>query len=117
MIDDEQDDTPIRDEQRQLDAETRLREEPNIDEVDMTGTITSSRLTSVTPDETMSEYAGSLPEDPMNLTSVSQYLNSVDEYESGARSEHLPVTPPEFDLDPDLQSLSPHLQTLQLNPH
>ena len=36
---DEQDDALIRDEKRQLDAETRLREEPDVDEVDMTGTI------------------------------------------------------------------------------
>ena len=27
----------------------------------------------------------------------------------------MPITPPEFDLDQDLQSLSPHLQTLQFN--
>lgn len=56
-----------------------------------------------------------MPEDPINLESISRYLNSVDDYEGGARSEHLPVMPPEFDLDPDLQSLSPHLQFLQLN--
>ena len=116
IINDEQDNALIRDEQRQLEAETRLCEEPNIDEVDITGTIASSRLTSVALDETMSEYAGSLPEDPINFASISRYLNSVDDYEGGARSERLPVTPPEFDLDPDLQSLSPHLQTLQLNP-
>ena len=82
----------------------------------MTGTIASSGLTSLGPDETMSEYAGSLPENPINLESITQYLNSLDDYEGGARSERLPVAPPEFDLDPDLQSLSPHLQFLQLNP-
>lgn len=82
----------------------------------MTGTIASSTLTSLDLDETLSEYAGSLPEDPINLESISRDLNSVDDYESGARSERLPVTPPEFDLDPDLQFLSPHLQVLQLNP-
>ncbi len=75
----------------------------------MTGTITSSALTSLDPNETMSEYAGNLLEDSINLESISRYLNSVDDYEGGARSEHLPVTPPEFDLDPDLQSLSLHL--------
>lgn len=55
VVDDEQDDALIRDEKRQLEAETCLREEPNIDEVDMTGTIASSALTSLDPDETMSE--------------------------------------------------------------
>ena len=71
VIDDEQDDALIRNKQRHLEAETRLCEEPNIDEVDMTGTIASSRLTSMAPDETMSEYAESLPEDPINLASIS----------------------------------------------
>ena len=59
----------------------------------------------------MSEYAGSLPEDLINLASIFQYLNSVDNYKGGARSERLPVTPPKFGLDPDFQSLSLHLQT------
>ena len=116
MVDDEQDDALIREEQRQLKAETRLHEEPNIEEVDMTGTIASFTLSSLDPDETLSEYAKSLLEKPINLESISRYLNSVDNYEGGARSERLPVTPPEFDLGPDLQSLSPHLQVLQLNP-
>ena len=35
VVDDEQDDSLIRDDQRQLDAETRLREEPDVDEVDI----------------------------------------------------------------------------------
>lgn len=64
----------------------------------------------------MSEYAGSLPGDPINLESITQYLNSVDEYESGKRSQVDPVTPPEFILDPELHSLSPHMESLQLNP-
>lgn len=67
-------------------------------------------MTSLGPDETMSEYAGSFPEDPINLESITQYLNAVDEYEGRVRSERLPVTHPEFYLDPDLQSLSPDLQ-------
>ncbi len=46
----------------------------------MTATAPSSRLTSLGPDETLSEYAGSLPGDPINLESITQYLNSVDEY-------------------------------------
>lgn len=60
----------------------------------------------------MSEYSGSLPGDPIN--SITQYLNSVDEYESGKRSQTEPVTPPGFILDPELQSLSPHMESLQL---
>ena len=112
MVNDEQDDALIRDKQRQLEAETCLCKKSNNDKVDMTGTIALSALTSLYPDETMSEYAESLPEDPINLESISRYLNSVDDYEGGARSEHLLVTPPEFDLDPDLQSLSPHLKFL-----
>ncbi|MCJ1342384.1 hypothetical protein MMC31_000566, partial [Peltigera leucophlebia] len=55
MVDDEQYDVLIRDEQRQLDAETRLRKELDVDEVDMTGTIASSGLTNLAPDETASE--------------------------------------------------------------
>ena len=116
VVDDEQENTLIRDEHRQLEAETRLCEEPNTDEVDMTGPIASSALTSFDPDETMSEYVGSLPKDAINLESISRYLSSVDDYKGGARLKRLPVMPPEFDLDPDLQSLSPHLQFLQLNP-
>ena len=69
----------------------------------MTGAIASSGLTNLGLDEAMSGYAGSLPEDPINLESISQYLNCVDD---GARSERLSVTPQEFCLDPDLQSLS-----------
>ncbi len=57
----------------------------------------------------MSEYAGSLPEYPINPESISQYLNSVDDYEDNAKSKRLLVTPPEFDLDSDFLSLSPHL--------
>lgn len=70
MIDNEQDDALIRDEQRQLEAKTRFREEPNIDKVDMTGTIALSTLTSLDLDEAMSEYAVSLPEDPINLSFI-----------------------------------------------
>ena len=36
---------------------------------------------------------------------ITQYPNSVDDSE-GVRSERLPVSPPEFFLDPDLQSIS-----------
>ncbi len=116
MIDHKQEDALIRDEQRQIETETCVREEPNIDKVDMTGTIASSTLINLDSDETMSEYSGSLPENPINLAPISRYLNSVDDYEGGARSEHLPVTSPEFYLDPELQSLASHLQFLQLNP-
>lgn len=78
----------------------------------MTASVPSSQLTSVGPDETFSEYAGSLPGDPINLKSITQYLNSVNKYESGRRSQAEPVTPPELILDPELQSLSPHLESL-----
>lgn len=47
---------------------------------------------------------------------ISRYQNSVDDCKGGAKSERLPVTPPEFDLDSVLQSLPPHLRFLQLNP-
>lgn len=50
----------------------------------------------------MNEYARSLPKDLMNFTFISQYLNSIDKYEDGARSECLLVTPPDFDIDPNL---------------
>lgn len=55
LIEDEQDDELITAEQRQLVAKTRLREELNIAEVDMTATVTSSELTSLGPYETLSE--------------------------------------------------------------
>lgn len=96
-------------EQRQQAAETHLREELNVAEVDMTATVPLSKFTSVGPDETLSEYAGSLPGDPINLESITQYLNSVDEYESARTSQAEPVTPPELILDPELQLLPPHL--------
>lgn len=68
-------------------------------------------------DKTMSKYVRSLSKDYINFASISRYLNFVDDYyEDSARSQRLPITPPEFDLDQDLQSLSPHPQTLQFNP-
>ena len=112
LIDDEQDDALIRDKQRHLEAETCLREEPNIDKADMTSPIASSKLTSLDPDATIREYSESLPDDLINLASISLFPNSVDDYESGVRSECLLVMPPKFDLYPELQSLSPHLQFL-----
>ncbi len=59
----------------------------------MTGTLASSGYTSLGLDE----HTGSLPEDPINLESITQYLNSVDNYEGSAKSERLLVTPPESD--------------------
>lgn len=44
-----------------------------------------------------------------------QQVGGVAAVKGGARSERLPVTRPEFDLDPDLQSLTPHLQSIKLN--
>lgn len=80
----------------------------------MTGTIASSTLTNLDPDEIMSEYAGSLPEDTISLASISRYLNSIDDYEGGARSERLLVTRPQFDTCNLF--LDPYLQFIQLNP-
>ncbi len=116
LIEDEQDDKLIAAEQLQLAAETCLPEEINVAEVDMTATVASSKLTSLDQDETLSEYARSLPGNPINLESITQYLNSVDEYESGRRSQVEPVTPSELILDLEHQSLSPHMESLQLNP-
>lgn len=44
----------------------------------------------------MSKYAGT--EDPINL-------EPINDYKGGASSEGSPVTPPEFELGPNLQSL------------
>lgn len=60
----------------------------------------------------MSDYAGSLPGDSFNLDSITQCLNSVDEYESSKRSQVEPVTLPGFILDPDLQLLSSPMESL-----
>ena len=116
LIKDEQNDELIAVEQLQLAAETRLRKKINVAEVDMTAIVASSELTSLDPDETSSEYSGSLPGEPINLESITQYLNFVHEYESGRRSQVKRVTPSELILDPELQSLSLHMESLQLNP-
>lgn len=116
FIEDEQDDELIAAEQGQLAAETLLREELNNEDVDKTATVLSSRLTSLGPDETLSEYAGRLPGDTINLESITQYLNSVNEYKSGKRSQVEPVTPLGFILDLKLPSLSAYMESLQLNP-
>ena len=68
------------------------------------------------PDETLSEYVGSLSNDSINLESITQYLYSVNEYESDKRSQIEPVIPPKLILDSELQLLSPYIQSLQLNP-
>lgn len=60
-------------------------------------------------------HDGSLPEDHINFVLISQFLNIIDNYEGGAKSEHLLVISLQFNLDPDLQSLFPHLLTLRLN--
>ncbi len=116
LIKDEQDDEFIAAEQPQPVAETHLREKMNVVDVYMTATVASSQLTSLNPDKTLSEYAGSLPGDPIHLESITEYLNSKDEYESGRRSQVEFVTPSELILDPELQSLPPHMESLQLNP-
>lgn len=66
-------------------------------------------------DKIMSEYIRSLPKDPINLASISQYLNFIDYYKASTRLKHLLVIFLEFNIDLDLQSLSPHLHFLQLN--
>ncbi len=116
LVEDEKDDKLIAAEQPQLAAETRLCKEINIAEVDMTATVASSELTSLDQDETLGEYVRSLPGDPINLESITKYLNSVEEYESGRRSQVGSFTPPELILDPELQSLSPQMEFVQLNP-
>ena len=68
----------------------------------MTAIVPSFWLTSLRLDETFSEYAGSLPGDPINLESITQYFISVDKYESGGSSQIEPVTPLELMLDPEL---------------
>lgn len=68
----------------------------------MTSTILSSQLASVGPDVTVSEYAESLPEDLIKFQSILQYLNFVDEYKSGRRSQAKRVTSSELILDPAL---------------
>ena len=82
----------------------------------MTATAPSSRLINLGPYETLSEYARSLPGNPINLEFITQYLNSVDEYKSGRKFQIELVTPPELILNPKLQLLSPNMQSLQLNP-
>ena len=116
LVEDKKDDKLIAAEQPQLAAETRLCEEINIAEVDMTATVALSELTSLDSDETLSEYVRSLPGDPINLESITKYLNSVEEYENGRRSQVESFTPPELILNPELQSLSPQMEFVQLNP-
>lgn len=74
----------------------------------MTGTITSSILTRLDPDEIMSKYTSSLPENPINFPFISRYLNFINNYKDGIRLERLLVTFSELDLDPDLLSFFSH---------
>ena len=78
LIKDEQDDKFIAAEPRQLVAKTRLCDKNNVTKVDITATIASSELNSLGPNETLSEYAGNLRGGPINLESITQYLNSID---------------------------------------
>ena len=73
-------------------------------------------MTNLGLDETLSEYARSLPRNTINLESITQYLNFVDEYKSGRKFQIELVTTPELILDTELQLLSPNMQSLQLNP-
>ncbi len=112
LIEDEQGYELIAAEQPQPAAETRLCEEINFVEVEMTATVTSSELTNLDRDEILSGYARNLPRDPINLESINQHLNSVDKYESCRRFQVEPVIPPELILDLELQLLSPHMESL-----
>ena len=95
VVNDEQDDAFIKDEQPQLDAETRLCEEPDVDEVDITGTIASFGLKSLGPDEMVSEYAGGLPEDHINLDSITQRQGSPDYPNTPVNICHIPHLSPD----------------------
>lgn len=57
----------------------------------MISTIALFKLISLTLDKIISEYIGSLPKGFINLASISQYINFVDDYKSDTRLEHLPV--------------------------
>ncbi len=81
----------------------------------MTVTIASTRLKSWGLIATISEYAKSLSEDHINLDSITQYLNIVNDCEGSTRSEHLSLTLPAFYLDTDFHFFFLHLQFFQLN--
>ncbi len=68
------------------DVKDRNLNEKDVEKVNMTATIVLSRLITWGPDETWSEYAGSLLRDPINLKFITSYLNSVNKSESGKRS-------------------------------
>lgn len=78
FIKDKQDDKLIVVEKYKLVAKTPFSEELNVIKVDMIATMSLSKLISLSQDEILSKYAKSLPEDPINLESITQYLNSVD---------------------------------------
>lgn len=86
LIKDEQNDKLITAEKRQLTAKTCLYKKLNIEKVNMTATIALSGLSSLGLDEILSEYAGSLPRNLINLKPITQYLNSVDKCEGGKKS-------------------------------
>lgn len=66
-----------------------LYKEPNINEIDMTSTITLFILTSLDPNETLNEYIGSLSKDFINLEFIIWYHNSLDNDKSSIRLECL----------------------------
>ncbi len=81
----------------------------------MTATIALSGLISLGTSKTLSEYIRLLPKDLINLESITECLNPVDDYNSGKRSQVESVTSFEFILDLDLQSLSSHMKSFSLN--
>lgn len=84
-------------------------EKPNIDKINMIDIIALSKLTSIVLNKTISEYTKSLPKNSINLFSISQYLNFINNFKNHVRLKHLPVTCPEIDLDLDLQFFFLHL--------
>lgn len=50
----------------------------------------------------MSKYDKSLPENSVNITSIFQYRNFINDYENNVKLEYLLVTLSEFNLDLDL---------------
>lgn len=55
----------------------------------------------------MYKYTGCLLESPINHESITQYQILYMFKKGGARSERLPIEPPEFDLDPNLLVFRP----------
>lgn len=99
MIDNNQDNTFIKDKQHQLKAENCFCKELNIDKIDITNTIASFKLTNLIPDKIMNKYAGNLLKNLINIIFIFQYLNFIDNYKDSTRLEYLSVILLKFDLN------------------